>query len=157
MGKKILIFVSVYLILLCSWLLWSMQPVEANEHAWFIQLDEVSVDWMHYHPYSRSPYFYDSQMKDGIAIHMNSDMLFDYLYWDNTVHTDTDDTQFHTVGWKFELGAHVTSFLNLYYHHHSQHIMDGQLPYMKFPSEDSYGITINIYNARPRGNSIMGI
>lgn len=147
--------ILIWCILFASWL--SCIKADASGHEWFIALDELSVDWMHYHPYSRSPFFYNSEMKDGIAFHMNTDLLLDHLYWDNTVHADTDSAQFHSVGWKFELGTHVTTFLDLYYHHHSQHVMDGQLPFMKYPSEDSYGITINIFKNRPRGRTLLGI
>jgi hypothetical protein len=159
MGIKIIKFVAVYLILLCSWLLWSMQPVDAAENTpgWVIQLDELSINLKHYYPYSRDPFFYGSdQMKDGLELHMNTDMLHDYVYWDNTIHSDTNYSQFHTVGWHFYLGTHVTTFLDFQYEHHSQHVLDGELPYMKYPCADSYGIVINIYRARPRGNAILG-
>jgi hypothetical protein len=156
MGRLILRFVCVYILLLCSFLLYLSRAAEAGEN-WFIQPDEVSVQYKSYHQSARHPLFVNSRLKEGIDLTMNTDFLFETLFWDNLIHTNTDDSQYRHIGWQFRLGTRVTSFLSVQYEHHSQHLLDSAYPHMKFPVEDSLGFTLTIYQARPRGSSLLGI
>ena len=156
MVRLIVRFVSVYILLLCSFLLYLSNGAAAGE-SWFIQPDELSVQYKSYHPSARNPLFTDSTPKEGINLVMNTDMLFGTAFWDNTIHTTTDDSQYRHIGWQFKLGTRIFSFLTVEYQHHSQHLLDTSYPHMKFPVEDSLGFTLTIYGARPRGNSLLGI
>jgi hypothetical protein len=156
MLKSMTEFVCVYLMLLCSFLLWLTGDADAAEN-WFIQPDELSVQYKGFHKSARHPLFTDSTPKEGIDLVMNTDLLFGTAFWDNTIHSTTDDSQYRHIGWQFKLGTRVASFLTIEYQHHSQHLLDTSYPHMKFPVEDSLGFTLHIYNARPRGNSLLGI
>jgi hypothetical protein len=154
MMRRIVTFVSLYIILLCGVALY-MSDADAGENG-FIQIDELSVNYKHYHEGSRHPLFTDSQLKEGVDLTMNTDLLLRTFFWDNLVHSNTDDAQYRHIGWQFKFGTHVTSFLNIQYEHHSQHLLDTSYPYMKFPVEDSLGFTLYIYGARPRGAPLLG-
>jgi len=60
-----------------------------------------------------------------------------------------------TVGWHWEFGGELTDGIELYYEHHSRHVMDSEQPYFydvdsntlyrhRFPVEDSIGIRFTI-------------
>ncbi len=88
-------------------------------------------------------------------------------YWDNNVHTEGLRGQVKTVGWHFEMGAHVTPYLDMFYEHHSRHVMEGDQPlyydhkindYKRgvFPVEDSYGIRFKFYTNPKASGSLFG-
>lgn len=93
-----------------------------------------------------------------LSLHMDSTFL-SYFYWNNVVHAGTDKSphgggQFRTVGWKFQLGARITQWLDFQYEHHSQHILDHQGP-LPFPREDSFGINVYLYRPKNSRESIF--
>ena len=82
-------------------------------------------------------------------------LFFDVMYWDNDVHVEAVRSTAKTVGWEFEKGLHVNQYIDIYWHHHSRHVMDDEQPKMYnpktdslvqpfFPVEDSLGIRINL-------------
>ena len=136
------------LLLLCT------NAYAANDN-WFIQVDELTLNYKKYHPSSRHPLFYDSKMKEGIDLTMNNDLGFGLLFWDNVIHSATNSSQYYLVGWQFKLGLRMTQFLTVQYEHHSQHVLDSTYPNMKFPVEDSVGFTLRILSTTKRGKSIF--
>ena len=153
---KVFIFgVLIYVGILCAWTLALMSEAQAGEN-WFIQPDEVSVTYKKYHESSRHPLFTNSQLKEGVNITVNTDIL-GVFFWDNLVHSNTDDSQYRHIGWNFKLGVRPLSWLTLQYEHHSQHLLDTAYPHMKFPVEDSVGFTINIFQQRKRGSTLLGL
>lgn len=152
---KIIKFIAAYLLVLFAVALYLQEDAGASEN-WFVQLDEVSVNYKRYHEHARHPLFVDSSLKEGVDLRMNTDLLFGTAFWDNLIHSNTDDAQYRHIGWNFRLGTRVTSFITLQYEHHSQHLLDTAYPFMKFPVEDSLGFTLTIYQYRPRGNSLLG-
>lgn len=122
---------------------------------WFIQVDELSLNYKKYQPSSRHPLFYNSTMKEGIELNMNNDLGLGYLFWDNTIHTATNSGQYYLIGWQFKFGVHVTEFFDFQYEHHSQHVLDSTYPYMKFPVEDSLGFKLTIIGGHSRGSSLF--
>lgn len=87
--------------------------------------------------------------------------IFQYLYWDNTVHSTTDryidsgkEGQFRTVGWKFRLGVRLHDNLDIGYYHHSEHVLD----YARkdpFPRRDGLELRFYLYNRKPRMDTIV--
>lgn len=114
-----------------------------------IKLDELSVDYKHFKDGGRDPLFYDSKKKEYLGLNINTDFA-KIFYWDNIVHSATDQYQFHLIGWNFKLGARVTKFLSLQMEHHSQHILDATYPYMAYPVEDNVGIRLYLYGTAKR-------
>lgn len=117
-------------------------------------LDEVSVKYRRFHPSARHPLFHASTPKEGLDLNVNTTVL-NYIFWDNTVHSYTNSSQYYLVSWELRLGARLTQWLDLFYEHHSQHILDQTYPHMKFPVEDSWGIKLYIYGGKKRGDSII--
>ncbi len=152
---RLLIRVIFYTLLLCAAAHLSKAEEKAPAKNWLINVDELSINYKKFQPSSRHPLFYNSKMKEGIDLNMNNNMLFDYVFWDNTIHSSTNSSQYYLVGWQFKFGARVTNGITVQYEHHSQHILDSTYPYMKFPVEDSLGFTIRIFSTYKRGRSIF--
>lgn len=69
------------------------------------------------------------------------------LYWKNRVHGEMDTSQFRLVGWEFEAGIRAGP-LEFYRAHHSQHILDSQHPWMRFPVQDAWGVRLQLIPAQ---------
>jgi len=65
------------------------------------------------------------------------------LYWKNRVHGEMDTSQFRLVGWEFEAGIRLWR-VEMYRGHHSQHVLDAEHPWMRFPVQDTMGIRIHL-------------
>ncbi len=121
-------------------------------------LDQAYINYKQYTPGGTSYLITDNGLPDRamdkeVALHLDT-TFWSYCYWNNTVHAATDkgldgSGQFRVVGWNFQLGARVASWLDFQYEHHSQHILDWQGP-MHFPVEDSIGVNIYLYRTKSR-------
>jgi hypothetical protein len=65
------------------------------------------------------------------------------LYWRNRIHGAMGQWQFRTVGWQFEAGVGLGP-AEVYFHHHSQHLLDSVHPWARFPVEDAIGVRVNL-------------
>lgn len=80
-----------------------------------------------------------------MTLESNTD-LFKYSYWDNRIWGMTNESKFAAVGWEYNLGVRLSSQINVFYRHHSQHMLDEKFgPNKGFPVEDSLGVTIYLY------------
>ena len=61
-------------------------------------------------------------------------------YVTSSVHGTTDQTQFREVGLAYNVGAHVTKSIDIYYGHSSAHILDATID-KHFPYMDEVAIT----------------
>lgn len=142
--RDLLVLVAVFLFAYGTGILWSRM-------GWGAELDRLAIEYGRYHPSARMPEMPGFTAKEGLAV------LFDMklagpLYWRNRVHAKTDPGQYRSIGWQFELGADpffwndsLKNHLELFYAHHSQHLLEGQHPWMKFPVNDQLGLRWNIY------------
>lgn len=73
------------------------------------------------------------------------------LRWRNIIHAEGTDAKYETVGWRFQVALPLGKQVEVLYHHHSQHRMDGEDAthtgpsgegWTGFPVEDSYGIRL---------------
>lgn len=115
------------------------------------ELDRLAIEYGRYHPSARIPEMPGYKAKEGLAV------LFDLsivgpLYWRNRVHGLTDPGQYRLVGWQFELGADpffwrdsLRGHLEFFYAHHSQHLLEGAHPWIKFPVNDQLGLRWTLY------------
>lgn len=55
--------------------------------------------------------------------------FFKYVFWKNRVHSEAAYAKFYAVGWKYDLGVKLGEQIELFWHHHSRHTMDVELPY----------------------------
>ena len=130
----------------------------SNGFADTIELNEVNLGYKSFFTGGHSPLITNNgligkSLDKQIDLHLKLN-LFTYLYFNNVVHGTTDNTQFRSVGWKFELGCHITRHVDIEYHHHSQHALDQILPY-HFPVEDSIGVNFNIYKSKKERENIF--
>lgn len=73
------------------------------------------------------------------------------LVFDNNVHAASTDNQYRAVGWQYRLGLMLGPKVELYWDHHSQHILDAAPDESHtFPLYNSYGVQIVLYQ-RPGG------
>lgn len=74
--------------------------------------------------------------------------IFGNLYWAHNLHTETVPGGVKTVGWEWDLGLHLTSYIDLFKHHHSRHVVEEESDVRwkdssgRFPVEDSYGVRL---------------
>ncbi len=77
----------------------------------------------------------------GAAMNMDFDILRygNYAwYWKNKVHMAATNVAVRHVGWEYELGARLGKSFDVFWWHHSEHIMDmGRED--RFPLRDYYG------------------
>ena len=130
--------------------------VQAAERESFIQLDKFSLQINRFtcNVEYQTPDIPCSQYLGRVSTNFDLS-IGDYLFWRNTVHGEGTHSKFMTVGWHWEFGVNLIDGLQLFYEHHSQHVMDRNQPYFydkdrdevyqkKFPVEDSIGLSINI-------------
>lgn len=74
--------------------------------------------------------------------------FFKYIFWRNQVHGEAAYAKFYSVGWEYDLGFKLGKQIEIFWHHHSRHTMDidlpiyynritGELDQLDYPVEDS--------------------
>jgi hypothetical protein len=86
---------------------------ESNEHWTYGAALDLDFDILRYGPYA--------------------------LYWQNNVHMDATNVAVRHVGWEYELGARLGKHFDLFWYHHSRHIMDTDRE-GPFPLTNRYGV-----------------
>jgi hypothetical protein len=125
---------------------------EAGEHGDILKLRSLNIKYNNYFDGSRHP-IVTSQPKEALSINLDTDFL-EYFFFNNKVHAVTDNGQYRLVGWNSLIGFRPFESLDVFYEHHSQHLLDTQGE-RKFPSEDSWGITIHIFREKHRPESMF--
>lgn len=124
-----------------------------------VELKEVTFDFKNYFDGGRDPLLTQNGLqRKGMGkyfgLDFNNTLFWGLMYWDNTIHGQTDKDldssggQFRTVGWKWRTGFNVTDFLQVGYFHHSQHVIDTEYK-PGFPVQDAVELKINIFKAKP--------
>jgi len=83
--------------------------------------------------------------KYGLAVRFNLDIIryTDYaLYLSNRVHMASTQCCVRQVGWEYELGAHLGKHVDLFWYHHSQHILDQERRTGRFPLQNFVGFRL---------------
>lgn len=141
-----------------KWLVWVLLLIADPARGWapdIISLEEVSLTGARLGAATRDPlapqYTGAWNYRAALAFRFN---ILGALYWDNRVHTEAASSAVRTVGWWWMLGLRLHPQVDLFWEHHSRHIVDqasnsyDQYPEQKsrnFPVEDSYGIRFNLY------------
>lgn len=109
------------------------------------KLSEVTANYGVYRAGSRDPLFWgDLRPKDTLNATIKS-TIFNYLDWTSTVKSQTSQYQFHTVGLEMSFGFHITSQIEVYAAHWSQHVLDNQYPHAGYPWSDHFGVKFKTY------------
>lgn len=93
-----------------------------------------------------------SQWSYRIATNFDMQILR-YGFWRNRVHGEAAYAKFYSVGWEYDMGIKLGRQVEIYWHHHSRHTMDIDLPFyydrmqnrfnqIDYPVEDSVGIRL---------------
>ena len=120
-----------------------------------LSLDRFAME--HYHLINyRDPYYAaygDEGSNKGETWHQGAAVLFDIdlvkyrewgLYMTNRVHGESTDKQFRSTGWQYEVGARWTDYVDVYWGHHSRHVLDDK-GNGAFPLENIVGIRATFY------------
>lgn len=115
------------------------------------ELEEIRIDYMQFRPGSRDPLINQLPNRElGNLLDLNiTTSLFKYGYWKSLVHSYTDQYadshsfgQYRVIGLNMEVGVRLTSFLDVFAWHYSQHTLDNVSYPGGFPVQDAYGIHI---------------
>lgn len=117
------------------------------------EVTELSLDYRKMKD-KRDPYFPDkTDWTNYVGLNWGV-RGYKLLFWDNQVFFYGDDAQVRKVGWHFTSGVHVTDFIDLTYHHESEHSADmGRyeepgIVKPRFPLENSYGVRFNFLDKK---------
>jgi hypothetical protein len=121
-----------------------------------VELHYVGIEYKKFFSGGRDPLVTQNGLPDrelGEELNLSVDLsILNYLYWNNTVHSMTDSYinggvgQFRVVGWKYEVGTHLFSFLDVGLHHFSRHLLDYTYPYGNFPLQNAIVFRIKIFD-----------
>ena len=148
MARQIIRFVCVYVMLLVSILLY-MEKTYAGD---VLDLKELSIEYKNYSvlsDYQRVALIYPDAPKDGLDVNINSTLLR-YFGWDSKVHSVTDDGQYRGIGLQMAGYLNLTQEFSFGWQHHSQHVLDREHAFMRFPAEDLLFVKIYLYAPRFR-------
>lgn len=130
-----------------------------------IRIGEVSLGWNLFQPGGVDPLINYSGLEGkepGQQLDLNINMdLLGVLYFNNVVHSMIDrdiggsDGQFRTVGWHFQWGIHLSQYLDIYYEHFSQHLLDTTYQFGHFPSVNSIGAKVFFYRDVPQKDTVF--
>lgn len=104
---------------------------------------------------TQNPNVPNRALNEEIDLQVNTDLL-KYFYWDNTIHSMTDQTlqggqgQFRMIGLEWGLGVDLSRVwkalpVSIGHYHYSQHILDGTWGYGHFPVVDALEIKLQLY------------
>jgi hypothetical protein len=114
-------------------------------------LTDASIEYVLFHPSARSSFMAENGYSpfEGVNLDLNTE-LAPGVFWDNTIKSMTDRSQYRYIAWEFKMYVRPIESLEIGYHHESEHILDGGT-IRPFPLSDSLRITWKIYsNPKPR-------
>jgi len=108
------------------------------------KVDDASIDFYKV-SYYRNVYYapYDQMINRGFNLNLSLS-AWDTIFWKGTVDSMGDESRLHEAGLTFRTGIHLYKYLDAFYGHNSQHLLDnttGQND-AHFPETDMYGISI---------------
>jgi hypothetical protein len=142
-------------------LLLSMTPATGNAEAaakdWhLIELHDVAIEYRRFVDDGRDTLIYPHVHKEALNLSVDMDVLR-YFYWDNTIHSLTDQSQYRGIGLELSFGIRLNDSWAVQYHHYSQHVLDEPIHTLpRFPVEDSVGIVFKLYTSPNPRRSLLG-
>lgn len=137
-----------------------LNPIAAKADA--LELEDINLQYKTFWDGGRDSDITDNGLGHFMDKELNLQMnfnVFEYFYWDNTIHSMTDrapngDTQFRLVGWNYRLGLHITDYIDFGYNHFSKHFLDYQGP-NGFPLENSWELNIHLFRKHNPGRGLL--
>jgi hypothetical protein len=90
-------------------------------------------------PFNRD-YLFPEQQYWGYETRFNADVDVGRFFMDNQITGRTYDSRYRYVSWGFDIGYHLTPWLDVVHSHLSQHAIDLYRP--AYPVTDAYGIRL---------------
>lgn len=153
--RKVLITFSMVWAVLFGYLLYLGQPADAS----WIDVERLSIDYIHYFPRGRAPLVTDNGLDDREpGNRLGLDLVFVLpvdFYIANRVesYSDHDWTngggQFRSIELQGEIGIRLFPQVDAYYHHRSAHVLDHSYN-QGFPVEDGVGIRLKVIGGDKR-------
>lgn len=107
-------------------------------------LQQVTMDYARYQDGSRVLLYPQGSMpKERLNLGLDLEWL-SYGYMNNTIHSGTDQNQFKTIGWQYQIGVHLGDIADVYTEHYSQHLLDERSG-QSYPVENLIGIKFYLY------------
>jgi hypothetical protein len=111
-----------------------------------LETKEVSFEFLHF-THSRQPFLLPTNRAvNEINLNVNLSLLNDYMFIDNTVHSQTDIYQYRLIGWHYKVGFRLIPRVDFYFEHFSQHLLD-YIPFMD-NTYDGIGVKIYLYEKK---------
>lgn len=120
-----------------------------------LEVDRVSVEHFrilnHRDPYwDYIPETTGETWSQGGAFNLNLNLIrWDWfqLSWDNRLHMESTEAQIRGAGWEFTVAVSLADKINLYYKHHSQHLLDAvpDPSNREYPLLDQYGVELVLW------------
>lgn len=102
-----------------------------------VEVRDLSMELLRYPKGSRFLLAPDITLNQGVALNMDT-TLVGPLRFDNRVLAMGNDHQVHTIGWEFRTYVRLWDRVEVGFGHHSQHRLDDNHPFMKFPAENAF-------------------
>lgn len=108
-----------------AFLLVLLAPLTAQ--AWdLVELGDLTLEHKQFF-HADTPYVPGGQA--GTETNLKMDLVaFDSMFWRNTIHSQTDMSQYRLVGWNWEFGIKPFDWMELSWWHFSRHQLDSQNP-----------------------------
>jgi hypothetical protein len=105
-----------------------------------LDVEEVSLDVKKINKYRNGNLPQDAEhIKYGGSFNLNLSVL-KFLHWDNRIHMAGTDSQIRYAGWEFRTWVPVTRYLQIFYYHHSEHVLEREM--REYPIEDAVGVRL---------------
>lgn len=126
------------------------------DNSWrLFKLEEVTIDYEKFLYPGYDSLIYPETPAERYSFNINTRVL-DYMYWNNQLHTTTTDSQHRGVGWNFEFGVRLSSYVDVGYHHHSMHTLDRASQTMPhFSTEDTLHIKFYLFREKEPHTSVL--
>lgn len=152
---RIITYILTILIMVLACAL-AVQDADASDFH-LLQLDELSVDYRNFavlNDKARNLLTYPESPKEGVNLNLNSSIA-KVVYWNSTIEAMTTGAQYKSIGLLMGLGVRISPYVEVGYLHHSQHVLDGRHPYMKYPVEDSLTLKLYFYRVDKPNNTLL--
>ncbi len=124
-----------------------IQPNWKINNFQLLDVDKLSLEYAKIRNQRDGYYLVDDPHFDYRMAFLVNIRLLGYGYWQNDIHMMAADDRVRAVGWQWEAGAHILKNADVFWYHHSQHVMERESPRgQTYPLENRYGVRINFIN-----------
>jgi hypothetical protein len=121
--SSLLVSTNAYSIDLSGWENWNVTKWNSKDFK-FIDVSAVYLDFMHY-TWAVDPFLQPTLAPTNrFDLHLDMELLNRTFFFNNMIHSETDQYQYRLIGWNYRFGVHLGNYVDLYIEHFSQHLLD---------------------------------